>query len=257
MKKNLMMRAASVLLVAVMLTTCAISGTFAKYTTAGNTADAARVAEFGVVISASGQLFGDTYNAADDNGIVAWSNANAGTVNSGTENDRVVAPGTKNVDGLVFGITGAPEVKVAVDFTVTGSDIVLKQGTGYDDRTTSTDTTDTFDVTGKDYNPVVFTLSQDVGSGYAAVPTAGNTLEEIAAYLDALDAEYDPNTNLATTIGSFKITWEWDFDDNGAGTYDKEDTLLGDLAVNPTLTAAANYSLNTAFSVNITVTQVD
>ena len=44
MKKNKMMRIASVLLVAVILTTCAISGTFAKYVTSGNGSDNARVA---------------------------------------------------------------------------------------------------------------------------------------------------------------------------------------------------------------------
>ena len=133
MKTNKMMRLASVLLVAVLLSTCAISGTFAKYVTEGSANDSARVAEFGVIISASGQLFGDTYKAVGEgNSIVAWSNASAGTVNSGAENDRVVAPGTINNDGLVFGIEGSPEVKVAVNFTVTGSDIVLKQGNGYD-----------------------------------------------------------------------------------------------------------------------------
>ena len=252
MKKNRMMRVASALLVAVLLTTCAISGTFAKYVTSGNSSDTARVAEFGVVISAGGQLFGDTYKAVGEgNSIVAWSNASAGTVNSGTENDRVVAPGTVNNDGLTFGIAGSPEVKVAVNFDVTGTDIVLKAGTGYNKTTTSTNTTDTFDL-GTDYNPVVFTLSQDTGSGYVAVPAAGDTLAEIAAYLNGLDAEYAPNTNLATQVGSFKITWTWAFAGN-----DEADTLLGDLAVNNSLADAAKYSLNTAFEVNISVTQID
>ena len=252
MKKNTMMRVASALLVAVLLTTCAISGTFAKYVTSGSANDSARVAEFGVVISAGGQLFGDTYKAVGEgNSIVAWSNASAGTVNSGVENDRVVAPGTLNNDGLTFGVTGAPEVKVAVDFTVTGSDIVLKAATGYNKTTTSTDTSDTFDLA-NDYNPVVFTLSQDTGSGYAVVSAAGDTLAEIATYLNTLDAQYDPNTNLATAIGSFKITWAWDFDDN-----DDADTLLGDLAVNSSLADSAKYNLNTAFNVQISVTQVD
>lgn len=252
MKKNTMMRIASVLLVVVLLTTSVISGTFAKYVTSGSAADTARVAEFGVVISAGGQLFGDTYKAVGEgNSIVAWSNASAGTVNSGTEDDNVVAPGTLNNDGLTFGVVGAPEVKVAVDFAVTGSDIILKQGTGYNKTTTSTNTTDTFDLA-TDYNPVIFTLSQDIGGGYTAVAAAGDTLEEIAAYLNGLDAEYAPNTDLATKIGSFKITWAWAFDGN-----DDADTLLGDLAVNNALTDTANYNLATEFSVNISVTQID
>ena len=253
MKKNVMMRVASALMVAVLLSTCAISGTFAKYVTSGSAMDTARVAEFGVVISAGGQLFGDTYKAVGEgNSIVAWSNANAGTVNSGTENEDVVAPGTKNETGLTFGVTGAPEVKVHVDFTVSGSDIVLKTGT-YDKTTTSTNTTDTFALA-SNYYPVVFTLhhSIDGGSTYTEVATAGNTLATIAAYLSGLDADYAPNTNLVTAVGSYKITWEWVFDGN-----DDADTFLGDLAVNNALTAAANYQLTTEFSVTISVTQVD
>ena len=47
MKKNKMMRIASVLLVAVILTTCAISGTFAKYVSSADSSDSARVAYWG------------------------------------------------------------------------------------------------------------------------------------------------------------------------------------------------------------------
>ena len=45
MKKNRMMRVASALLVAVLLTTCAISGTFAKYITAEDATDSAAQAK--------------------------------------------------------------------------------------------------------------------------------------------------------------------------------------------------------------------
>ena len=47
MKKNMMMRIASVLLVAVLLSTCAISGTFAKYVSKATASDTARVAYWG------------------------------------------------------------------------------------------------------------------------------------------------------------------------------------------------------------------
>jgi hypothetical protein len=49
MTKNKMMRVASALLVAVLLTTCAISGTFAKYVTSTDASDSARVAYWGFV----------------------------------------------------------------------------------------------------------------------------------------------------------------------------------------------------------------
>ena len=48
MRKNKMMRAASALMVAVLLTTCTISGTFAKYVTTAEGKDTARVAKFDV-----------------------------------------------------------------------------------------------------------------------------------------------------------------------------------------------------------------
>ncbi len=51
MKKNKMMRLASVLLIAVMISTSAISGTYAKYVTSGYAEDNARVAKFGVAVA--------------------------------------------------------------------------------------------------------------------------------------------------------------------------------------------------------------
>ena len=122
MKKNKMMRIASVLLVAVILTTCAISGTFAKYVTSGNGSDTARVAKFGVAITANGDTFADAYDKVGDgtgnsNKMVAYVTAGS-TVKSGTQNDDVVAPGTSG-SMAAFTITGTPEVAVRVAFSGT------------------------------------------------------------------------------------------------------------------------------------------
>ena len=54
MKKNKVMRFASLLLIATLLTTSVISGTFAKYTTSDSAQDTARVAKFGVVAAIAG-----------------------------------------------------------------------------------------------------------------------------------------------------------------------------------------------------------
>ena len=86
MKKNKMMRIASVLLVAVILTTCAISGTFAKYVTSGNGSDNARVAKFGVTLTGTADTFKETY-AKDDNTFTLEANTVVST-------EDVVAPGT-------------------------------------------------------------------------------------------------------------------------------------------------------------------
>ena len=66
MKKNKMMRIASILMVATLITTCAISGTFAKYVTKASGEDKARVAKWGIVldVQATG-AFDDRYVTHD------------------------------------------------------------------------------------------------------------------------------------------------------------------------------------------------
>ena len=54
MKKNVMMRLASFLLVAVLISTSAISGTYAKYVTTAEGKETARVAKWGVQVGVAG-----------------------------------------------------------------------------------------------------------------------------------------------------------------------------------------------------------
>lgn len=116
MKKNKMMRLASWLLVLTLLTTCIISGTFAKYVTGDSAGDTARAAKWGVVASVSGSLFGEHYDTEDNgNGIAVTSQ---GSVDSGTEGQNIVAPGTENMEGIVVNISGVPEVANKVEYTV-------------------------------------------------------------------------------------------------------------------------------------------
>ena len=108
MKKNRMMRAASFLLVAVLLTTSVISGTFAKYVTTATGSDSARVAKWGVTITANGEMFKTNY----DN-----------TAISAVAEEDIVAPGTTG-SLVAMTLSGAPEVKVEVKYeselTLTG-----------------------------------------------------------------------------------------------------------------------------------------
>ena len=108
MKKNMMMRLASVLLVATLLSTCAISGTFAKYVTSAESTDTARVAKFGVVITANGDTaFAKNYkDVTGDDGTQVVSDVN------------VVAPGTKGSLASMT-LTGTPEVAVKVTYAAT------------------------------------------------------------------------------------------------------------------------------------------
>ncbi len=137
MKKNKPMRAAGVLLIATMLTSCMTAGTFAKYTTTDSAADTARVAKFGVNVSVNGSLFGEEYvKEADGNTPAIWTGhyvqgndtTNVGTVQVYTRGDNVVAPGTKNDTGLGLKIQGQPEVDCEVTVDFEAKNIYLKKG---------------------------------------------------------------------------------------------------------------------------------
>ena len=140
MKKNKMMRLASVLLVLTLLSTSVISGTFAKYVTSDETSDSARVAKWGVVASVKGDMFGSTYAGKDaGNGIITYE-THGGTVSDDllpAEREFLVAPGTQNIKAMTISVSGTPEVatKVIIDAPETAaganyanSDIYLAAG---------------------------------------------------------------------------------------------------------------------------------
>ena len=234
MKKSKFMRVAAVLMAAVLLTTCAISGTFAKYVTTGaGTTSSARVAKWGVAITASGDsAFSPTY-AADDAGAIS---ANTVIADDGTA--TLVAPGTSGT-AVSVGITGTPEVEVAVTYTATIT------ATGWT-------------VSAAEYFPIIFTVGGDTygitgmkdGNGVAPDHDYATIALLTAAVEDAIEvasSHYAPNTNLATaTNADMTITWEWAFEGND----DAKDTALGDLA-------AAGTAPTISIATTATVTQVD
>ena len=125
MKKNKMMRVASALLVAVLMTTSVISGTFAKYVTQDSATDTARVAKWGVVLQVVGNLYGDIYDdvevADNDSNIAVKTSSRTGDTN-------VVAPGTKNENGLSISLKGTPEVNGEITTVIKTQNIYLKNG---------------------------------------------------------------------------------------------------------------------------------
>lgn len=255
MKKNVMMRLASFLLVAVLISTSAISGTYAKYVTQGSGSDTARVAEWGVQITGmESTLFKDTY-AAD--------NTTGGIVNGVQAETKVVAPGTKNDEGVTFSLTGTPEVAVKVDFIVTSStdsnadpvDVYLPAGTYTDWTQAPYD--DTFTVAEPGYYPVVYTL---VDADTNAVLATGN-LAAIETFLEGKSSRFEPNENLnqvlGGTSGNYKLTWAWAFgDETGISGDDYADTLLGNL-ITGTQDPIENASTSIDFAISIVATQID
>lgn len=254
MKKNVMMRLASFLLVAVLISTSAISGTYAKYVTEAEGKEAARVAKWGVKVGVKGfdnvndGLFSKTYAADSATSITTTVEAE----------DKVVAPGTKNANGVSFTLTGTPEVAVKIDFVVKSSksdkaiDVVLPAGE-YTDWTESVNGEYKNTYTAAEYHPVVFTL---IDNDSPKVPLKVGTLAEIEAYLEAKTGEYEPNADLskifaANGSGNYTLTWEWAFETG----HDKEDTTLGNIAAGTTSLQSASTALDIA--VSITATQID
>ncbi len=131
MKKNGSMRAASALMVATLLTTGVLSGTYAKYTTQRSGSDAARVAKWGVVLQVDGSLYGDKYgkgtNIPSDEktgiSVKTEQTTNADAVKN------AVAPGTRCAEGLKFSMNGSPEVSTRLIATLKAQNMYLKKGT--------------------------------------------------------------------------------------------------------------------------------
>ncbi len=217
MKKNVMLRVASCLLVAVLLSTCAISGTFAKYVTTGSSADSARVAEWGVTI---------TGTAAEANGMFTKTYTNdENNVTVEAEVD-VVAPGTSGTFAA-FDISGKPEVDTVVTYaaTVTLANWTYNNGSA-----------DSY------YCPIVVKVNN---VAVAAGATADEYATNIKNAIEACTKNYEANADLSAVESDVVITWEWAFEGNNLA-----DTYLGDQAAKGT---AATISV----SVTATITQVN
>lgn len=266
MKKNKMMRLASFMLVATLLSTSVISGTFAKYITTDSAQDEARVAKFGVVVSVKGDLFGETYDGT--NHTIMSYDEDGGTVSAvSTARGNIVAPGTTNRTGMTLSITGKPEVATSVQIDkaqdTTGkayadADIYLAKGTygvmveytgaktaenvikyyvkdssGVYTKATASNVgetvyelQDTVAFTDADYHPLKWYVDSVAVADQAAV---GNALNSFISTGNL------PNTDLAK---SMTVGWEWEFGDDYGDqpntndertNNDAKDTILGNL----------------------------
>ena len=233
MRNNRMMRAASALLVAVLLTTSTISGTFAKYVTTESGSDSARVAKWGVVIDAdSFGMFATDYETDDDKATFTGKYSVSSAADDKGERDDVLAPGTEGSFADIA-ITGTPEVAVDVAIAAT------------------VEVSDNWIVAGDFYCPVVVTVGEEEISGLD-YDSATAFAAAIKAEIDGKSAQYAPNTDLADTYDdtNLDLAWAWAFEGaaNSEQT-DEKDTDLGDKAV------AADLTIS--IGVVITVTQID
>lgn len=202
MKKNKMMRIASVLLMLCLLTTTVISGTFAKYVTSATRPDTARVAKFGVEVAFEGETFDKEYDT--DNETIKASIAKSVKADS-----AVVAPGTTSTMAKIT-ITGTPEVAVNVKYE---PQLTL---TGWEDAD------------GAYYCPIEITIGTKTfkGNDYA---NAGAFADAVIAEIEGASANYEAGTALDGT--AITASWSWAFEGND----DVKDTFLGNKETAPTI----------------------
>lgn len=231
-KKNVLMRSAGLLLALVLVTSCFVGSTFAKYTTAADATESARVAKFGVTVTAKADMFAKEY-ATDDLSVV-------GTIaKSVISTDEVVAPGTKKEDFVASTIAGTPEVAVRVSYEAKQFELTNWTTNGTDE-----------------YCPLVFTVNgTEYKIGSAGITNVAQLQTAVKDAIKAYTKDYAPGTNLSGVgADTLAITWEWPFE---TGTNDTEklannakDTALGNRA-------AAGNAATVSLTLATTVTQID
>lgn len=247
MKKNRMLRLASALLVSVLLTTSVISGTFAKYVTTADASDSARVAKWGVQITANGTTFAASYK--NDAAIGTTSAGDGESVKTNAASTHLVAPGTKG-ELASAAISGTPEVAVHVEYkptltlenwTSNGTDVYCPLII----KVTKGGSATTYGITGmKDSDGVAPSVS---------CTDIADLKSKVEAAIGGFSKDYAPNTDLATATADaangVKVSWEWAFDENN----DAKDTALGNAGLNGDTRTPATVAL----TIETSVTQIN
>ena len=205
MKKNAMLKIAAILMVAVLLTTCAISSTFAKYTTSGTDKATARVAKWGVTVETTLDGLFAEYRVDENNKFVV-----KGAYTESTEDDAdyIVAPGMNGKVTAASTIKGTPEVAVAIS---TAATVELK-GWG-------------------EVCPLTFKVGEKtLTQGDLSVDEFAQAIEtEIAKAAVTFEA----GTDLAGKANVTEISWSWEFeagaDDDEIAANDEIDTAIAEL----------------------------
>lgn len=217
MKKNKIMRWASALLVLTLLTTCAISGTFAKYVTSTTGNDRARVAYWG---------FDEQAHIDIDLFDTEYANVRSQT------GDNVMAPGTEHDTFVSFhynDVNGFTAPEVAYTFTID----VETEG-----NYAELDANPNFYWTLERYDGVVETYDT-----LAQLVTAMNYLSGDKSGTGTYPANGLPQTYDQARDG-FYVGWVWKYEDaENLVAQDMRDTAMGNAAhldsVSLTLTITA------------------
>ena len=211
MKKNKILRLASVMLMLCLITTCAISGTFAKYTTSGTASDTARVAAWGVNVSVTGQFVKEVGT----------------TVKSTT--DKVVAPG---MSGSIATVTASGKPEVSCKIVYTGVLTLSNWSETFNNGTAEVE-----------YCPIVIKVGTKTYAINGIKLENGSdpdvkceNLADLKSKVEAAIANYTTDSFDAGVeiSSSLVVSYEWAFDDNN----NSKDTALGNQGTKPTITLA-------------------
>ena len=236
MNRNRLMKASAFLLVSTMATSCFVGSTFAKYVSEGEGEDSARVAKWGVEVEVTGDGFKTIYGKDD-------VNANVGDTVVSSNEEKVVAPGTKGTFGGVK-ITGTPEVAVKVETTAT---VDLSGWNVAND--------------GEFYCPLKFTIGEKTINGLDySKGTAGEEASFESAIKDAIQKattkELEANTDLSTVGNNITYSWEWPFE-KATGTAANQDNELDTLLGNNAADGDTGNDPTISITVNTKVTQIN
>lgn len=234
MKKNKMMRLASALLVLTLLTTCVISGTFAKYVTSNDATDTARVAAWGVDIVFQGKMdkvYELNTTNLEDTKHVAYSGTN-----------KIIAPGTSGTF-LAVELSGTPEVASKVTYT-SNFDI----------------SSNWLDENGDYYCPLVVTVTgnndddpeKETYDIYGMAYASAELFEAaVNAQIALCTKEYDASTDLSgVDADNIVVSWAWYYNPYHSTQTNENDTWLGDQAAN-------SIDITVSLQLYVTVTQID
>lgn len=262
-KAQIILIAVSLLLTAILITTCIFSGTFAKYSTAGSDSAAARVAKFGVVAEiTSSAKFTETSQSIS---LPAYDSV-SGKLDVMLDSAGM-EPGTNLKDAFLMKISGEAETRVLVtiDFDIDFNETLF------------TLENDDPDADPELYFPVVYyagkgttanpiALSQMVDSKAYTTPTTAKAKIDYAfntAYATLMNMQVVSNSNGGYSVAKifeagekitladldvsdsnrYQLGFEWPFVDNAA-TNAKETQLV------------LNKDLNATVKLNVKIEQI-
>ncbi len=197
MKMNKIMRLASVLVVAVLLSTCAISGTFAKYTSTTSGSDTARVAKWQFNIGQENDVV-STNEFVFDLFNIAYTDANV-DVNGLNDDAVVIAPGTTGSFKITLENIGEVSATYAIAFTGDLANV-----------------------------PLQFQIVK--GNAQLSDENWKTALADLNVAEDSTNTKLtfsDGTAGSGTDYVEYTVHWRWVFSTTGSNTGDTADTNLG------------------------------